>query len=47
MGDWNGMMLVATGTDADNKLVHVSTSICDKENTDNYSWFYRIMKNNV
>ncbi|CAB1108161.1 unnamed protein product [Ectocarpus sp. CCAP 1310/34] len=46
-GDWNGMMLVATGTDADTKLVHVATSICDKENTDNYSWFYLMMKNNV
>ncbi|CBJ31391.1 hypothetical protein Esi_0251_0008 [Ectocarpus siliculosus] len=31
--------MVATGKDADNKLVHVATSICDKENTDNYSWF--------
>ncbi|CAB1110366.1 unnamed protein product [Ectocarpus sp. CCAP 1310/34] len=41
------MMLVATGTDADTKLVHVATSICDKENTDNYSWFYLMMKNNV
>ncbi|CAB1110505.1 unnamed protein product [Ectocarpus sp. CCAP 1310/34] len=31
------MILVATGADADNKLVHVATSICDKESTDSYS----------
>ncbi|CAB1105767.1 unnamed protein product [Ectocarpus sp. CCAP 1310/34] len=41
------MMLVATGMDADNRLMHVATGICDKENADNYSWFYRMMKNNA
>ncbi|CAB1113739.1 unnamed protein product [Ectocarpus sp. CCAP 1310/34] len=41
------MILVATGADADNKLVHVATSICDRESTDSYSWFYRMLKNNV
>lgn len=39
-------MLIATCKDANNTLVHVATGICDKETTDNYSWFYRMMKKN-
>ena len=39
-------MLIVTFKDANNTLVHLATVICDKENCDNFSWMYRLMKKN-
>lgn len=39
-------MLLATFKDANNTLVHLATVICDKENSDNYSFLYGLMKKN-
>ncbi|CAM9210391.1 unnamed protein product, partial [Laminaria digitata] len=40
-------MLVATCKDANNTLLHVATVVCDKENADNYTWLYKMMKKNA
>ena len=45
-GEWEGVMLIATFKDANNTLVHLATVICDKENSDNYSFLYAIMRKN-
>ena len=39
-------MLIATFKDANNTLVHLATVICDKENSDNYSFLYALMRKN-
>ena len=39
-------MLIATFKDANNTLVHLATVICDKENIDNYSFLYALMRKN-
>lgn len=46
-GEWKGVMLVATCKDANNTLVQVATVVCDKENADNYTWLYKMMKKNA
>ena len=40
-------MLMATFKDANITLVHLATVICDRENSDNYSWLYKLMKKNA
>ena len=44
-GEWEGVM-IATFKDANNTLVHLATVICDKENSDNYSFLYALMRKN-
>eukprot|EP00904_Undaria_pinnatifida_P003990 jgi/Undpi1/13592/HiC_scaffold_9.g03246.m1 len=45
-GEWEGVMLIATFKDANNTSVHLATVICDKENSDNYSFLYALMRKN-
>ena len=45
-GEWDGQMLLAAFKDANNTLVHLATVICDKENSENYAWMYKMMKKN-
>jgi len=45
-GKWKGVILVATGKDTNNSLVVLAYCICDKETEDNYSFFFRSMKEN-
>eukprot|EP00904_Undaria_pinnatifida_P003993 jgi/Undpi1/13595/HiC_scaffold_9.g03249.m1 len=44
--EWEGVMLIATFKDANNTLVLLATVICDKENSDNFSFLYALMRKN-
>ena len=46
-GTWNGMVLVATGKDTNNKLVLLAFVVCDKENASNYAFLLSQMKKNA
>uniref|UniRef100_A0A803Q831 SWIM-type domain-containing protein n=1 Tax=Cannabis sativa TaxID=3483 RepID=A0A803Q831_CANSA len=46
-GYCKGMLLVAIGIDADNSMFPIAYAICEKENTDTWTWFLNLLKEDL